>query len=631
MKHERKSMKLDKIERQALREALVFELGVRFVSTYLLLPFFSFLLKLTYRLAGFNYVRSDNLSAILRDPLALLYVLLIWIFFGLCLVFEMSGLIMITSPYSYPHTSIRADMREAWRFTWRSLRRHPFAFLLIVLLLAPLLSGIYASPILPSIEIPSFIMDSILQSTWQTLALIALIALQILLFFMLAFTLHEMVLRDKEPIAALRSSFATFRKKGLQTFLLILRKMTFVSLVLAVTLFLALALLFLLLILLIDSNFWTITLLSLSSLFINITGWLLGAFLTAYFWAWLSRLYRRYASLKPASPEGYEAPVAAVDLQAGKIQRRKRRLKIAFSLLIFVAVLAFEALRIHFALSAQPAGELIPADITTNKVRITAHRGVTKKAVENSLASVAAAIEDRVDDVEIDIQITKDGQVVLFHDSNLRRLTGDRRVLEDCTYAELQALQLKSKTSAASSTPERIPLLHDVLLFGKNKVRFNIEFKSSKAREVELVKAAVRLVQELEMTDQVFFASLKLSPLQEVKRLDPQLKTCYILPFVRGDFFELEEIDFYSIEASNITADLVQQVHSKGKELLVWTVNDEESMNKVLKSGAKNIITDDTLLARENILLSQNNFQFDVKLLDVLVPALEDAQEAAAQ
>ena len=89
---------------------------------------------------------------------------------------------------------------------------------------------------------------------------------------------------------------------------------------------------------------------------------------------------------------------------------------------------------------------------------IWAHRGSSTKYIENTMQAFEEAIADQADGIELDVQRTKDGQLVVYHDERLKRLTGVDKFLWQLNWTELQALDLHSLNEEA-----KIPLLKDVL------------------------------------------------------------------------------------------------------------------------------------------------------------------------
>ena len=101
--------------------------------------------------------------------------------------------------------------------------------------------------------------------------------------------------------------------------------------------------------------------------------------------------------------------------------------------------------------------------------------------------------------------------------------------------------------------------------------------------------------------------SSKYNVLEEVKEIDNKITTGYIMSFAYGDILKLDKADNFSIETSSISKELVKNLHNNGKEVYAWTVNNKDSINKMLDLNVDNIITDDVDLARKLLFESKSS------------------------
>ena len=95
--------------------------------------------------------------------------------------------------------------------------------------------------------------------------------------------------------------------------------------------------------------------------------------------------------------------------------------------------------------------------------------------------------------------------------------------------------------------------------------------------------------------------SARLEDLVQVKEAAPELKTGYVIPAAYGDYYSMDAVDFISIRQSFVNQALVEKLHSQGKEVHVWTVNQPKDMERLRLLGVDNLITDDPVLARETL------------------------------
>ena len=231
------------------------------------------------------------------------------------------------------------------------------------------------------------------------------------------------------------------------------------------------------------------------------------------------------------------------------------------------------------------------------QTEVTAHRGSSRMAPENTMAAIEAAMEEMADYSEIDVQTTADGIVVVCHDLNLKRVAGVDRRLGTMTYDQVSRLDVGSHFSPKFAG-ERIPTLEEVLEACKGRMKLNIELKNI-GNDSSLPEQVAALVREYGMEEQCVITSVKLGYLERVKEMAPELRTGYILAAAYGTYYDNEYIDFISIRSSFVGRKLVEAAHEKGKAVHVWTVNSKTEIEQMKLLGVDNIITDYPVRARE--------------------------------
>ena len=239
----------------------------------------------------------------------------------------------------------------------------------------------------------------------------------------------------------------------------------------------------------------------------------------------------------------------------------------------------------------------VRASSITAQAQITSHRGSSYEAPENTLPAIEKAIEDMADYVEIDVQETKDGVVVVYHDSSLRRITGDAGRIWEYTYGELLLMDFGGWFSEEYAGTQ-IPTLEQVLELCRGRIAINIELKADRVSET-LVEKTLELVELYGMEGQVVISSTDYGYLRQVKELKPDIPTGYILFAAYGRHFDDENIDFLSVRSDFVTNTLVKSAHEAGKAVHAWTVNAEREITRMKHLQVDNIITDRPLLARE--------------------------------
>ena len=224
-----------------------------------------------------------------------------------------------------------------------------------------------------------------------------------------------------------------------------------------------------------------------------------------------------------------------------------------------------------------------------------AHRGASSVAPENTLAAVKQAIEDGADWVEIDVQETADGEVVVMHDSDFMKLAGVDLKIWNATRTDLAEIDIGSWFDPTFKD-ERVPTLQDVLTECKGRIGVNIELKYY-GHDDQLEQRVVDIVEALDMASNVVVMSLKADAVKKMKSLRPSWKVGLLMSVSAGGLQNIEA-DFVAVNASFADRRFVRSVHDVGKEVYVWTVNDAPTMSAMMSRGVDGVITDKPALAR---------------------------------
>lgn len=243
---------------------------------------------------------------------------------------------------------------------------------------------------------------------------------------------------------------------------------------------------------------------------------------------------------------------------------------------------------------------------------VTYHRGDCSIAPENTIPAFRSAILKKGDRIELDVQMTKDGVAVVTHDTNLRRCTGKNAKVYDLTFAEIEQLDAGSWFSTRFAGT-RIPSFEEVLQLCRGKIDLNVEIKPSAATPT-LEAETVRLLREYGFEGHCVITSQSYETLHKVKELAPDIPTGYILALGVGNYYDLPDADFFSVETTFITSGMVNQIHLRGKTVSAWTIDREEDAKHMMELGADDLITDKPDMVNE--LLSQNA-EMDTTLLSL--------------
>lgn len=232
-----------------------------------------------------------------------------------------------------------------------------------------------------------------------------------------------------------------------------------------------------------------------------------------------------------------------------------------------------------------PAGPPAPAAPALSRTLVLAHRGGESEFPDNSLAAFRRLVNLSVngvpvDGVELDVQATADGVLVVTHDIHLGGLPIETMTLDDLR--ELQGADLSPDLA--------IPTFEDVLRVLPNHLVVNVEVK---VRRVE--RALIRAIDAAHRRQTVVISSFDAAPLLIVRRLAPEVR-CGLVAGVRvADLLKQAKralADVVSVEEHLANESLVRHMHQNGVAVFVWTVNEPEDLERCFRIGVDAVITD---------------------------------------
>jgi len=230
---------------------------------------------------------------------------------------------------------------------------------------------------------------------------------------------------------------------------------------------------------------------------------------------------------------------------------------------------------------------------------IHAHRGASSLLPENTLEAFSLAVEQKADFIELDVHLTKDGHIVVAHDSTLERVSNGSGYINDQTLEELRDLDFGKLFPKDDGSPAvfRIPLLSEVFSLVKpTELSVNIELKTTERLYPELPKMLVALAKEYSMEERIIYSSFNHYSLAELRKIEGRAKTGLLYelgmvdPWVYANYCGAYAIHpyFYVIAALPET---VKHCHDNGVKVNVWTVDNEDAVKLMLKCGVDGIIT----------------------------------------
>ena len=238
-----------------------------------------------------------------------------------------------------------------------------------------------------------------------------------------------------------------------------------------------------------------------------------------------------------------------------------------------------------------------------------AHRGGAQLAPENTFAAFLNALSLPIDAIELDVHMSRDGHVVVFHDNHVHKRTKGYGNLLDLDLAYLRRLDAAARHPGGWPEPQQIPTLSEVLELAKGRAQVYIEIKTSKRRRSfepypYIAEKVIELVQLAGMLDHVLIISFDWMILPVIKSLEPTIETGMIVSHKvwnprTSDGMQLlvEKVGEYGCKWINMdyklfTDEMPQTLHNNGLKLGLWTVNAEADMLRFAASGVDSLISD---------------------------------------
>lgn len=233
--------------------------------------------------------------------------------------------------------------------------------------------------------------------------------------------------------------------------------------------------------------------------------------------------------------------------------------------------------------------------------KIYAHRGSRTRYPENTMGAYKLAVEEGADGIEIDIRTTKDGEIVISHDSSLLRNSGQDINIGEHTWEEISKISVHCEDRFGTTYKDKVfvPRLVDVLEYLKDKdVLLNIEVKQQADRPYGYIEQkTLAMVEEYGMKDRVLYSSFDQYILVKLKELDPTVRTGLL--YMHYPIYNAGEqakrlgcVALHPDKKVGIMYDDVDKAVALGLDCNVWTVNDPEEARSLIARGAASIITD---------------------------------------
>ena len=595
-----------KLIKNNIKTVMGFEIIFKLVVSLIIIPLSIAGFNCVMKLTGYTYLTGENIVSFLLNPINILFIIIMIIFLTFLSMIEIATLIIIfDQSYHDNKITIKDAFKTAISRLLRAFKIKNISISFLVLFLIPFLNIGIGSSVITSINIPKFITDYITKNGVLALAVLIILIILVSYLMKIIFSMHYLILERKDYKDAKIASKKLIDKSQIKDMI----RLLFVQIVI-----------YLFYILLVVFGIYVIT------LFNNILGnhKFIESILITIIWIFILISLIIFALMSNAISYGvlsslfYKHKVAnnrkIIEIDYYKSINNKKSNTIFKAIVNFIVIIIFMGGSI---LTYQIVSGNIDLSVPNNdNIEITAHRGASYNYPENTMSAFVGAKQLDADWIELDVHQTKDYQIVVIHDSNFKRVGGVNKRVSDLTYKEIEKIDVGSHFNANYSE-ERAPLLEDVIKFAKvNNIKLNIEVKPT-GTEVDIEKQIIELINKYDFKENCVVASMNYEVLEKTKAIDSSIHTLYVMSLAIGNIIDLSAADNYSIEASNIKYSLVARIHNSGKKLFVWTINDEETLHKMIDLNVDNIITDNVNQAKEALSTEQ-----EVNIINELIKVL---------
>ena len=219
--------------------------------------------------------------------------------------------------------------------------------------------------------------------------------------------------------------------------------------------------------------------------------------------------------------------------------------------------------------------------------KICAHRGMLKQKTENTISSFKEAMKYDIDSIELDVHLTKDKKLVVFHDFTLERMCNINEYIAELTYNEIKNIKINNEDS--------IPLFKDVLdLFTDTDINLNVELKSSSYLYNDIEQMTVNMIKDYNMEDYTIFSSFDHRALRKIKELDKTLKVGALYEgFFENIIDYAKENNFDAIHPQFLCIDenIIDKARENNIEVNCYTINTLREYNYIKNLKVDTIIT----------------------------------------
>jgi glycerophosphoryl diester phosphodiesterase len=239
---------------------------------------------------------------------------------------------------------------------------------------------------------------------------------------------------------------------------------------------------------------------------------------------------------------------------------------------------------------------------------LAAHRGGALLWPENSLLAFRNAVTLGADFIELDVHLSRDGEVMVIHDPTLDRTTNGQGAVNDRTVAELKSLRLKDRAGAV--TGETMPTLDEVTAVasqGGRRMLLEIKLDVGRARYPGIEEKVLAILDRHRMAGSTVMMAFEPATWRRVRALRPDIAICALYEArmlgrttlaAELETLRAAGVGFVGLEHTVVDAAALAQARQAGVEVGAWTVNDAATMKRLIEAGVGVLITDQPDVAK---------------------------------
>lgn len=598
---------LVKILKLNIGKMLEFQIVMRIVSMAVITPLILFMFNMTLGISGYKYITKENIASYISKPATIIMFIVILILITFMFIFQGSGNIYIIDQ-SYQGNKIK--MTEVSLFSLKNAIRvfsvRNIAMLFFILIFSIVLNAGMATTYLVAIEIPDFV-TAIVKATPKVYpAICTICVLMLILSVKWLYAFNYFTLEKCHFYKACRKSDNLNSKGKIKDLFILVLLNVFCAAVFLVACAVIIGVIVIvfkfLLTFNIPQHFFAETMI----IAVNFCAVVFFMFIEPVLLSAISVLF--YAH-KEAEGEEIIHCVHREKISENKHKRIKKFTTLATVLSVAMCIIYLVVLltgRLNFNVEY------------VKTMEVTAHRGNSNDRPENSMSAFKKASKDGADWIELDVQQTKDDEIIVLHDASLKRTTGKNKKVWEMNYSDIKKLEC-GKWFSKKYEGEKIPLLSEVIDFAlDDDIKLNIEIKPNE-HDDKFEEQLVDMLIEKDALDNCVVTSQSYAALKRIKDYNKEVKTIYVMGVAYGSVFKLSSADGYSVKSYYVTDELVSSIHNAGKEIYVWTVNNEKLINRMIDLNVDNIITDNVSMAKKCIYSNKTNSSILAKLNNYIV------------